>query len=419
MIGVDGMDYISLKNNIINLLKNEHLKQIPSVPILRSTTQKPFFTFSSILVVYDKFLSSDEKDIEFIIQPCVRSLESYKLKYNPIVSNFQELLSIFSYKHRKISYYINLFDELNKKFLSLEKNRLYWQVQSTNSEVKKALRQNDFYNIIDSKSEQLRCDLPEITDNAFYLKVLYEYRNGLVPICNFVLIDQDKDSSRLDCAIFLDRLHFIINQKENVYDTELYSGLVNFFVEKSIPYTESCRLSSLLRTSLVLLLNGVLPESKRAGYFTRKILREFFAFCYTHDFDVNSEIDNLLKFGIDSLIKMGTNIDIVNSKKDNEEVKRIITYEYTQWKTTQQKEIKLASKKIRNLSYVDRNRVDMLKDTYGIHEEVLKHIVEDSNINFERNPNEIEYSNRFLPYPFDKKRDFTPLSWFSQSRFSI
>ncbi|MBW7650710.1 alanine--tRNA ligase-related protein [Anoxybacillus sp. ST4] len=409
------MDYISLKNNIINTLKNEHLKQIPSVPVLRSATQKPFFIFSPILVVYEKFLSSDEHDIEFIIQPCVRSLESYKLKYNPIVSNFQELLSIFSYKHRKISDYVSLFDELNKTFLSLEKNNIYWQVESTNSEVKKALRQNDFYNIIDCKSEQLRCHLPDITQSAFYLKVLYEYRNGLVPICNFVLIDQEQDCCRLDCAIFLERLHFIMNQQDHVYDTELYSSLVKFFSEKSIPYIESCRLSSLLRTSLFLLLNGVLPESKRGGYFTRKILREFFAFCYTHDFDVNSEIDNLLQFGIDCLIKIGTNIDIVHS----EEVKRIITCEYTQWKTTQQKGIELAAKKIQHLSYVDRNGVEMLKDTYGIHEEVLKRIVKQSGMNFEGNPNEIEYSNRFLPYPFDRTRDFTPSSWFSQSRFSI
>lgn len=92
-------------------------------------------------------------------------------------------------------------------------------------------------------------------------------------------------------------------------------------------------------------MNGVLPESKRGGYFTRKILREFFAFCYTHDFDVNSEIDNLLQFGIDCLIKTGTNIDIVHSKKIMKKLKESLRMSIHSGKQRKQKGIKLAAKK--------------------------------------------------------------------------
>ncbi len=122
-----------------------------------------------------------------------------------------------------------------------------------------------------SKEEYVKADqeqkVIEIWNDVF---MEYEKKNGKV-------IGKLKQKN-IDTGAGLERVLMAVQNKDNIFETDLFSGVMVFLKEKSVNYDlRSARIiADHFRTAIFIIIDGVTPSNTGRGYILRRLLRRVF-----------------------------------------------------------------------------------------------------------------------------------------------
>lgn len=189
----------------------------------------------------------------------------------------------------------------------------------------------------------------------------------IVEIWNDVFMEYEKKDGKVigklsqknvDTGAGLERLAMVLQGKNNIFDTDLFSGIMN-----SIPSgDERARriVADHVRTAVFMISDGVRPSSQDRGYILRRLLRRahyYFNQKLGGTASLGSFVYDVLK------IYQGTSYEF-----DLDNIHQVISEEETKFKTTLDKAIKEFEKGERDAF--------KLVTTYGVPVDMLKEMME-------------------------------------------
>lgn len=77
----------------------------------------------------------------------------------------------------------------------------------------------------------------------------------------------------VDTGAGLERLTAIIQEKESIFDTDLFAGLVEILLPHTQSYQHACIVADHIKASIFILGDGVVPSNTDRGYILRRLLR--------------------------------------------------------------------------------------------------------------------------------------------------
>lgn len=185
----------------------------------------------------------------------------------------------------------------------------------------------------------------------------------------------------VDTGMGLERMLFLLQGKNNVFETELFSPIIDKVRSLSLePNDESLRIiSDHMRSSSLLICDGVLPSNVGQGYILRRLIRRTIRHMRKIGFDVD-KITEVCETLVDSLSDMYPEL---NANKDNiiEQVKK----EKNRFMNTLikgEKEFgKILNKlKIENSDMIDGHSLFRLYDTFGFPPEVTAELAKENGL---------------------------------------
>jgi alanyl-tRNA synthetase len=170
-----------------------------------------------------------------------------------------------------------------------------------------------------------------------YLKADEEQK--VVEIWNDVFMEYEKKDGRVlgklknknvDTGAGLERLSMVLQRKDNIFDTDLFSGIMSKINELSKVNDERAKriVADHIRTSVFMIGDGVAPAKTAQGYILRRLLRRAVRFA-----DVLGMEQGSLEEVVDAVIKKyeGVYSEIVQKAAD---IRMLILDEETQFRKT-------------------------------------------------------------------------------------
>ena len=185
----------------------------------------------------------------------------------------------------------------------------------------------------------------------------------------------------VDTGMGLERMLFLLQGKNNVFETELFLPIIDKVRSLSLePNDESLRIiSDHMRSSSLLSCDGVLPSNVGQGYILRRLIRRTIRHMRKIGFDVD-KITEVCETLVDSLSDMYPEL---NTNKDNiiEQIKK----EKNRFMNTLikgEKEFgKILNKlKIENSDMIDGHSLFRLYDTFGFPPEVTAELAKENGL---------------------------------------
>lgn len=261
------------KNNYKNeLMSIFNAKQLCSSKIVRNDNN--LFTFSPIQDEIAKF-NQDLEGVYYKEQVCFRHVYPSNL-INPLSTPCQKLISIFSFKNTE---YVAVINRFVKEFLKekVSKENIYIIVPDINDIVSNVRFVTS--NIIPIDPKRLQCEVP-LNGYHYYIKICIKYRNGLVTVMNFVLIDYTNELfSKIDSVFFPLRMDMIDENAKSIYETSNYISKFVKMYNVVHDYEKTHFLISQLEA--IEILKGEIGKvsNHKHGYALKKLAREVFLEC--------------------------------------------------------------------------------------------------------------------------------------------
>ena len=184
----------------------------------------------------------------------------------------------------------------------------------------------------------------------------------------------------VDTGMGIERMIFLLQGKNNVFETELFMPIINKVKEMSkLPNDASLRIvADHLRASALLVCDGVVPSNLGQGYILRRLIRRCIRHLRKVEFDVEN-IEVIIDTLIDSLKEMYPELE-----KNRENVIYQIKKEKNRFMNTLVKGEKEFYKIINNLKekkvdIIDGKTLFRLYDTFGFPPEVTAELAKENN----------------------------------------
>ena len=204
----------------------------------------------------------------------------------------------------------------------------------------------------------------------------------------FMQYDKKEDGSfetlkqkNVDTGMGLERMTFLLQNKKDVFETELFLPIMNKVKELSkLVNEESLRIiADHMRSSSFLICDGVVPSNLGQGYILRRIIRRMIRHMRKIEFNMESinEVCNTL---VESLKEMYPELD-----KNRENIIGQIVKEKNKFMNTLEKgekEFFKIAKKLEqeNCNLIDGKSLFRLYDTFGFPPEVTAELAKENNL---------------------------------------
>lgn len=197
---------------------------------------------------------------------------------------------------------------------------------------------------------------------------------------NFVPLSQ----KNVDTGMGLERITFLMQGKNNIFETELFMPIISKVSEMSEnPEDSSLRIiADHLRASALLICDSVLPSNVGQGYILRRLIRRTIRHMRKIGFDPD-KINEIINTLIDSLKNMYVELEI---NKDN--ILEEILKEKNRFMNTllsgEKEFIKVINKlKEENINLIDGNAVFRLYDTFGFPPELTSELAKENGFSID------------------------------------
>jgi alanyl-tRNA synthetase len=403
------MDHLEIRNKFLNFFEKNNHKIIPSSslipddPSVLLTTAgmqqfKPYYTGE-----LDPIKDFNSKNTASI-QKCFRTSDIDEVGDETHLTFF-EMLGNFSFggyfKKEAIKYaYEFIAKELN---LEIDKVTVFSPEKVSDDDWRKKVPEdNESFEIWENLGIDKAKIFKEGVDNFWgptgakgpcgptteiYIK---NKSNQSVEIWNIVFneyfCDENKNLSKLkvagvDTGMGLERLLMIVQNKNNIFETDLFEPILNLLKDKNIEEKTQRILADHFKGSIFLLNDGVRPSNKEAGYVLRRILRRALVYIYLNKIDENFVL-NL----INEIVKIYANV-----YKDLEQNKNIIISEIIEEKNKFYKTLERGIKEITKIKEINAKEAFYLYSTFGLPYEIIKELAETKALNLNYNDFEAEF----------------------------
>lgn len=204
----------------------------------------------------------------------------------------------------------------------------------------------------------------EIWNNVFMQ--YYKDKNGYTPL----------KQKNVDTGLGLERVNMLLQGKETPFDTEIFEPTMKKLEELSNNYNIiSARIiSDHLRTSLMLMVDGVTPSNVEQGYILRRLIRRLVRHLRKLEIDFN-KLNELADIMIDTIKNMYPEL----SEKREQIVKELET-EKNKFVATLEKGEKEFSKNLEHIQgeLIPAEIVFKLYDTYGFPPEITEELAKET-----------------------------------------
>lgn len=387
-------------------VKNNYIKLNES-PIIPTNDDSLLFTNSGMVQFKNIFLGLETSIYERVttIQTCVRlggkhnDLET--IGKTPHHNTSFEMLGNFGLKNVTKKEAITLAWDFLTNELDLDKNKLYITIHEDDIETQniwKNIIKFDETHIILGNNETNFWSMDETGPCGYCNELFYnidEKNKNLLEIWNLVFIQFNKNKNNLtklkslyiDTGMGLERISSIKQKTYDNFQTDIYKPLINTLLKTFQISTDNINenvkiITDHIKTSILLIKNGITPANDGRGYILKKLIRRAFIkkqFLGT-SVSLYELVENFIKH-LNNNLYTKQDIFIIKETIKNEEIK------FT-------KTIKNGINIIKNITkkndIIDGKTIFMLYDTYGIPIDVIKNITENTNINFNINEFETE-----------------------------
>lgn len=185
----------------------------------------------------------------------------------------------------------------------------------------------------------------------------------------------------VDTGMGLERVIFLLQGKNNVFETELFDYIIEKIKSMSKqPNEESLRIiADHLRASQLLIYDGVIPSNIGQGYVLRRLIRRTIRHMRKIEFNPEN-ISNICEYQIEGLKDMYPELE-----KNKSNIILEINKEKSRFMNTLvsgEKEFTKIMNKLKeeNISQIDGNNVFKLYDTYGFPPELTSELAIENNM---------------------------------------
>ncbi|MDC3416216.1 hypothetical protein [Aquibacillus salsiterrae] len=341
-----------------NLENNNYIEKKPN-PLFLNREEPPFFTFSPYLVAEEEFIERST-DSFFVNQECYRYCDPDMISTSPLSVPLQNLIGYYKTTPVNIKDVLHSIKGLFEQ-VGLNSDSVYVVVNEDHTDLV-SLTKKQFPNVIPFVREDMLAKNIPLTNDAYYMRFIYLYNGGVIGLCNIVLLDRENDSAKIDGIVFTERIHFIINNVNSVYETELYFNSMKMLKKYNLESNNnSYVLISNMKAAITLYRDGCSINGKKAGHNLKRLIKDAANACILTGIslseDVLSEILDAIKKDVqnsqDSNIDEVKNIFIEHIGKSDELTKSFIE--------------KYKEEEINKIN----EKIEEWKSTYGLSERIL------------------------------------------------
>lgn len=188
-------------------------------------------------------------------------------------------------------------------------------------------------------------------------------------------------NKNVDTGMGLERMIFLLQGKNDVFETELFAPIIEFTRKNStLPEDSSLRIiADHLRASAILVCDDVVPSNVGQGYILRRLIRRAIRHLRKIEYNVD-KITDILEVIVDSLKEMYPELE-ENREKILFEINKEKNRFANTLKSGEKEFNKIANKlKEENKDIIDGQHLFRLYDTYGFPPEVTKELAEENGL---------------------------------------
>ena len=168
------------------------------------------------------------------------------------------------------------------------------------------------------------------------------------------------DTPGVDTGMGLERLAMISQGRDNIFETDLFSPIIDLIPESINARTKRI-LSDHIRAISFLLSDGVRPLNKEAGYILRRLMRRVMVYEYLNEGDIDTE-------------KLFLKVHELYSEFYRELDSVMILAEFKKEKDKFQKTLSRGMKELDSLKEIDSISAFKLYETFGLPFEIVKEV---------------------------------------------
>ena len=422
------MNSNDIRNSFLTFFESKGHKIIPSSSLIPHDNSL-LFTAAGMVPLKDFFLGNKTPESPNMVssQKCIRTIDIDIIGDTDRHLSFFEMLGNFSvgkyFKEEAIKYSYEFITEV----LKVEKNKLWFTVYKNDDEAYEIWR--DVIGIPENRIQ--RGD----EDNFWHMNIpgpcgpcseifidrgkKYGKDGGpigggedrFIEIWNLVFMESIQDEpfqivnelpdKNIDTGMGLERISMILQNKENLFDTDLFQPLYNELIKNTDNSDEKYEkiIIDHIKSSTFMISDGVVPTNEGRGYVLRRLIRRAIR-AYNQLNNTSSSLDYLIEIVID-IYK--DSYPELQSNKD-----KIIKLFKKEEKVFQQ----TLNKGIQELnSMIDTNKTVTSKDafylfeTFGFPFELTKEISKENDVDIDENEFHKLYDEHKMKSKSNKNKD--------------
>lgn len=191
-----------------------------------------------------------------------------------------------------------------------------------------------FYDVTDEGLGALSADAFQEVDN----------NQEVIEIWNDVFMEYEREKGKVverleqqnvDTGVGFERLVAVVQEKDNIFETDLFSDLSSLVISKVTENTESQRIiMDHFRSAIFAISDGVMPSNTDSGYVVRRLIRRTIMHAENRIITPN-QITNL----VDLIIKKYSNF-YPDLQTNREKIQETLHHEFYQFRQTLQRGLK-------------------------------------------------------------------------------
>ncbi len=178
-----------------------------------------------------------------------------------------------------------------------------------------------------------------------------------------IIVTEELPTKGIDTGMGLERLAVVVQNKKNIFETDLFTRLVEFLPQE-LPERVKRIIVDHARGATFLLADGVRPSNKEAGYVLRRLLRRVFVYQHLHNLRPDT-LEELMKIVFENYGDIYPELI-----KNRNETINAMWGEYEKFNKTVGRGIK----ELEKLEKIDASSAFILYESYGLPYEIIKEL---------------------------------------------
>lgn len=273
-------------------MRNNYLK-VRESPMVNTTKDNKVFFYGSAFVPNMKFFTGSEippSNYLFTQQRVFWTRVAEDVTLNPVWSVFQVMMSFYQFKQNNINSSIEIVYKFLVEELKIPINNLYILLPN-DEKITNAVKDTGFLqdNIVTWKNPP-PFKVKGVLE-GYYCKFFIRYKNGLLSIWDLACIKDPIEDKliNIDSCLLLERLTFILQNKNTWYDTEIFLPLIKDIEKGSVNVRNELsifNIASNTRSIVCALADGAQISGKGQGHILKKMIRNLLFYKIEKGFDL-------------------------------------------------------------------------------------------------------------------------------------